>query len=1095
MFAAIRADLNVAVLATPRVSIVPSAALLLLVGMLVLVVPGPTRAATPVAGTPPAARNSTAPSRLPTGPRLAELLDQNLWAPAESLAAAEMARVRRAAPVDSLALAEAMQAMLRAEIGVGKLRQPHVRPMADSVLAIRERHLGPSDPLVAESLATLARIMGSLGDIAGSVPLYRRALDIRLGAFGPDHRLVAQSLNSLGVVSSQLGDYAAGGDYFRRALDVRIRLLGPDHREVGDSWNNLAFVLGQSGDFLGALTARERTLAIYEKIFGPDHPRLAPVLVSLGDVYRLLGDYDRAIAIEGRGVAIGEKSYDPGSTDLASFYGNFASLLSLSGQYERSRGYFEKALAIRERATGPDSRDVAATLVNMSEMLRLSGNPAEAAKLAERAVAALARDGGPDAPDAITAELSLANDRRALGDHAAARASYRRAIAARTACFGPHNPGVGDAWRDMAIALAAAGLPDSAVLAALRAEAIGREHFRLLARSLPERQALEFAGSRSWGLDVALTTEAARRKPAHMAALWDAVIRSRGLVLDEMATRQHSAWRVETRDVAAKRQALLESDRELARLLVQSASGPEGEALRNRRDAARASREVAERALAEASVDYRSERSRGDIDLAAVRAALPPGSALVAYVQHRETDARDRGANSRYVAFVLADAGATPKLVPIGGGGAIDALIGAWRDEVSQGTLRRDRTPAAADAAYRSAGTALRRAVWDPVAPAVAGAARVFIVPDGALHLVNLAALPAPGAALDRFLVDQEPLLHVITAERDLVPLEDAPPLGSGLLALGGAAFDMDAAAAESAGASGGAAATPAGLAGTAPNPASGPGGAFRGTLSPCLLFKDIRFSPLPASGEEAGRVAELWSQAGGVGKDVFVLTGAAANEAEVKRLAPGRRLLHLATHGFFIDGSCAGGGPTDSRGIGGIVAAQPPVGAPPGSKQVEHPSRAAAPLPSRGAINPLRLSGLALAGANHRDSAPPGVEDGVLTAEEIATLDLGATEWAVLSACDTGLGDISSGEGLFGLRRALQVAGARTVILSLWSVRDQDALRWMQSLYRARLVRHADTATAVRAASRELLAERRAAHDSTHPFYWAGFLATGEWR
>lgn len=1091
MFAAIRADLNVADLATPRAGIAQRAAWLLLLGLLAMGLPGPAGAAAPAGSTAPA---TLAPSRLPTGPRLGELLDQNLWAPAESLATAEMARVRRATPVDSLALAETMQALLRAGIGVGKLRQPHVRPMADSALAIRERHLGPADPLVAESLATLARIMGSLGDIAGSVPLYRRALDIRMGAFGPDHRLVAQSLNSLGVVSSQLGDYAAGGDYFRRALDVRIKLLGPDHREVGDSWNNLAFVLGQSGDFLGALNARERTLAIYEKTFGADHPRLAPVLVSLGDVYRLLGDYDRAIAMEERGVTIGEKSYDPGSTDLASFYGNFASLLSLSGQYERARGYFEKALAIRERATGPDSRDVAATLVNMSEMLRRSGQPAEAAKLAERAVAALARDGGPDAPDAITAQLSLANDRRALGDHAAARAIYRRAIAVRTACFGPHNPGVGDVFRDMAIALAAAGLPDSAVLAALRAETIGREHFRLLARSLPERQALEFAGSRSWGLDVALTTAAARRKPARVAALWDAVIRSRGLVLDEMATRQHSAWRLETPDVATKRQALLESDRELARLLVQSAGGPEGEALRKRRDAARASRELAERALAEASVDYRGERSRGDIDLAAVRAALPPGSALVAYVQHRETDALDNGADSRYVAFVLADAGATPRLVPIGAGGAIDALIANWRDEVSQGTLRRNRTLAEADAACRSAGTALRRAVWDPVASAVDGAARVFVVPDGALHLVNLAALPAPGPAPDRFLVDQEPLLHVMTAERDLVPLEDAPPAGSGLLALGGAAFDLDAAA-QATGGSGVAAGAPKGSATTAPSPASGPGGAFRGTLSPCLLFRDVRFGPLPASGEEAGRVAALWSQAGGAGKDVFVLTGAAANEAEVKRLAPGRRLLHLATHGFFIDGSCASGGPGDGRGIGGIVAAQPPTASSTTAARPERPARAGAPLPARGAMNPLRLSGLALAGANHRDSAAPGAEDGVLTAEEIATLDLGATEWAVLSACDTGLGDISSGEGLFGLRRALQVAGARTVILSLWSVRDQDALRWMQSLYRARLVRQADTATAVRTANRELLAERRAAHDSTHPFYWAGFLATGEWR
>jgi CHAT domain-containing protein len=99
-----------------------------------------------------------------------------------------------------------------------------------------------------------------------------------------------------------------------------------------------------------------------------------------------------------------------------------------------------------------------------------------------------------------------------------------------------------------------------------------------------------------------------------------------------------------------------------------------------------------------------------------------------------------------------------------------------------------------------------------------------------------------------------------------------------------------------------------------------------------------------------------------------------------------------------------------------------------------------------------------------------------------------------VLSACDTGLGEISASEGVFGLRRALHVAGARTTILSLWAVRDEDALTWMDALYHGRLVDGLDTAEAVRGASRTLLTQRRQAGKSTHPFYWAGFVAAGDW-
>jgi CHAT domain-containing protein len=142
---------------------------------------------------------------------------------------------------------------------------------------------------------------------------------------------------------------------------------------------------------------------------------------------------------------------------------------------------------------------------------------------------------------------------------------------------------------------------------------------------------------------------------------------------------------------------------------------------------------------------------------------------------------------------------------------------------------------------------------------------------------------------------------------------------------------------------------------------------------------------------------------------------------------------------------------------------------------------------------DPLLRSGLALAGANRRASSGALQDDGILTAEEVASLDLGGAELVVLSGCDTGNGEIRSGEGVLGLRRAFQVAGARNLVMSLWPVTDEGARSWMTALYQARFSRGSSTAGAVRDASLGQLRSRRKSGQSTHPFYWAGFISVGE--
>jgi CHAT domain-containing protein len=146
-------------------------------------------------------------------------------------------------------------------------------------------------------------------------------------------------------------------------------------------------------------------------------------------------------------------------------------------------------------------------------------------------------------------------------------------------------------------------------------------------------------------------------------------------------------------------------------------------------------------------------------------------------------------------------------------------------------------------------------------------------------------------------------------------------------------------------------------------------------------------------------------------------------------------------------------------------------------------------------AQNPLLFSGLGLAGANVRASARADEEDGILTAAEVAAMNLRGVEWAVLSACETGIGQIKSSEGVFGLRRAFQIAGAHSVIMSLWEVDDQSTRKWMKTLYAGRYQRHLTTAQAVHEASLTALRDRRAAGLGTQPFYWAAFVGEGDWR
>jgi len=971
---------------------------------------------------------------------------------------------------------------------------------------IRETVYGAAHPEAVRTLVNLAIFCQETGDYAGARERYERALTLAEGMPASADLLTLHVLTGAGVILSELGgDYAGSATLNERLLAMSERSFGATDPRLRTPLENLAIDRRDLGDYAVARALAERSLAIGERVFGPKDPEVAGSLHTLATILAAAGEYGEAMRLFERATQINEEALHPGDPELSratwfirdllpvSGYSaddailfqravetreeaggladplttdslsNLVAVLSSPEDYRRTRPLLERALMSRERFLGPDHPEVAAAATNLAYVLFQTGDEVAARSLYERALGIWEKALGADHPRVALALCNLASVYVHDGKYDEAGSLLRRALAIQVKDLGPEHPDTASTLMKLAEVNVRAGSSLEAFRTAARGEDIWREHMRLTARALPERQALAYAASGGAALDVMLSIASTHPEDSAMTTIaWNDVIRARGTVFDEMAARHQVASATDDQEIVALTRSLSAARERLAAAVVRGIRGDTPERYRRMLDEARSEKDRAERDLAEKSARFGDDQSRSTAGVPELAARLPPESVLVGFVRYRRYDVDQAPANpSRaadpepsYLAFVLRAGDNRPALVPLGSASRIESLIPQWRRQLDQEAMAPATGASRNEAAYRRVAGDLRRQVWDPLPTYVSEAKGVFVVPDGALLLVSFAALPTTGS---RYLVEAGPFIQYLSAERDLIPAQGSRPAGEGLLAMGGPAFDTIGSG---------------GIASKA---------SFRGARAACGNFQSMRFEPLPASLKEVDEVASLWDRAEGTqaqgvhlasakpsGPSVLRLTGAAASESAFKADAAGRRVLHLATHGFFLGERCLSA-PESSM-----------TSAPDASAKVARE-------------NPLLLSGLVLAGANQRAVAASDQDDGVLTAEEVAALDLSGVEWAVLSGCDTGRGELRAGEGIFGLRRAFQVAGAKTVIMSLWSVEDRATRQWMVALYTGRLIKGLSTAEAVHEASLGLLRHRRAAGLSTHPFYWAGFVASGD--
>lgn len=433
------------------------------------------------------------------------------------------------------------------------------------------------------------------------------------------------------------------------------------------------------------------------------------------------------------------------------------------------------------------------------------------------------------------------------------------------------------------------------------------------------------------------------------------------------------------------------------------------------------------------SVDLSALRFDGAL-VERAREKIPSGAVLVEFAawapyQVEAQEREDAWAGLRYAVYVLGGDGAL-SFADLGEASAIDSAVARWREAVMACPSERPPCPESA-AATREAGRALYDMIGAPMLALTQGADHLLIAPDHELNLLPFEALVDPDG---RFLADKT-LITYLTSGRDLLR-PDAPEPGEGLVVVANPDFDGALAA-----------------------DASANQGRSRGEQEASLYPR--AWAALPGTDAEARALLAHFPEA-------RVVSGVEATETTLSTIER-PRVLHLATHGFFLSDEAIG-----LKGSRGFV-------------QKPQAISLTAPLQTRVA-DPMARSGVVLAGVNNALDGQP--DDGIATARELTSLDLAGTRLVVLSACETGLGEVRRGQGVHGLRRALVLAGAETQVMSLWQVADEPTAAMMDAFYR-RLKEGHGRSQALRLARRDM----RENADWQHPYFWAPFILSGQWR
>ncbi len=758
-------------------------------------------------------------------------------------------------------------------------RYEEAEPLYKRVLTVKEQVLGAEHPKTLISVNNLALLYKSQSRYREAEPLFKRALATNERVLGPEHPNTLQSVNNLAELFKSQGRYEEVEPLHKRALAARERVLGPEHPDTLISVDNLAGLFQAQGRYGEAEPLIKRALATNERVLGREHPDTLISVDNLAGLYEAQGRYGEAEPLLFRALAARERVLGAEHPATLESVNHLAGLYHTLGLYESAEPLYKRALAARENVLGPEHSDTLISVDNLAALYRSQGRYREAEPLHKHALATNERVLGPKHPNTLKSINNLALLYQAQGRYEESEPLYKRALAASEQVLGRDHPFTSTTQLNLAFTLINQRKFDKALHELRRLDTQLRAFMGLqLATTEKQRVKRQLLATQSTLQDVVFTLAVRHpmRDTVRLAA--DIILRWKRLAGEEEAVVARLARTSQDRRVVDLAQKTRVARARLSHLV--NLPEPNGAAIASQR----VELEGLETMLAQLSRNFRRQVASRSIKWQSVQRALTPGSALLELRAYRPVNFKSGELGDHHWVALLIPAdlgdGAALRVVDLGPvANSLHALAALRSDEASTARgVGLAPTKAPALDAYAN--------LFGKLDTALAGYETLYIAPDGHLDLVAFARMLLPDG---RYWIERQELRQVRSG-RDLLPNPTASE-ATGMVVFGGIDYErfIDTEEAYR----------------SERSEAAAHGQSLSADVQLALNHRRRaeygNFAKLKHTASEARTVARYYRDY--YSRKAQVHIGVAASEARLKNLTPPPRVLHLATHGFFLEG------------------------------------------------------------------------------------------------------------------------------------------------------------------------------------------------
>lgn len=889
----------------------------------------------------------------------------------------------------------------------------------------RKRIFGENNPHYALCVFHMADMYSHLWQFDKSINLLEQAIELTRKTLGDSNLQYAYSLENLGCVYYSMAEYRKAIPYYLKSIAIKEKLYGKDYYDIALSLHNLATTYQQLGDYANALPLFQRGVEISQKATSEGiKVNYGFSLTYLASLYGMMGQNTEALNLLKKGLEVTKKTIDT-TINYANSLSHLASLYEKMHNYDSALNCNLQVLKIRHKLLGANDPEFAAGLDNLARLYKKIGKFDIASRLCRQGLSVRSKVLGEESPEYATSLNNLGELFMEMGKYDSAGVLFQHSLKIRKQIFGTVHPNYVKTLTDLGLLNFAQAKNTQAALLLAEANDIELKHIRRTYAALSEKEKLNFINEENTQFSYlpSLLCNNHLLLPAALNQIYTNEMAMKGIVVDN----QQQVLSSTRKSNDSSTMKLYWQWRYNKSILGKQHLLPIKERV-SFLDSIEHNTNDLEQQLSRNSKLFNNHLQSETVTARNVIQKLEKGQAAIEFLMFRMHDKNKWTDSIIYAASVLLAEDTVAKFISLCSEHQLETTLSQSVDGNPESINKMYSSTKMFGNNADSAVKNLYTLIWKPLEQYLSTIQTIYFAPVGLLNRVAFKALPFDSA---HFLIDRYELIQLLSTRTVAFP-HPAFTAPASVSIWGNILYD-------------GHDTTP-----------SMDVNEFQ--KSEVVLTTQQRkgghWKPLPGTGQEMDSLDNLFRN---VGTHIHLASGINATEDNFYALdGNSPQVLHIATHGYYQEKKA---NTFLKKSTGGNAF--------------------------KSQDNPMFRSGLILAGGNaawENEKKSKGKEDGILTAYEIAQLDLSKTKLAVLSACNTALGQVVGKEGVIGLQRAFRMAGVEQMIISLWPIPDKQTTELMVLFYKSWLGGQSTTA-ALRSAQLHIKEKYPS------PYYWAGFV------